>query len=137
MQDIQDSFTSALQRAICDKLPMMCFQDSDIELRDATITCTDPDSNSGTFSAMIVGASNAVEIVENFQNFDEFTIDLDNGRSISLAACSDVMCTTSPMQIRKESSSGLVAGVVISVLFLVAMVIAAAILVTIIIFKYR
>ena len=136
MQDKQASFTSALQRAICDKLPMMCSQDSDIGLRGATITCTDPDSNSGTFSAT-VGGSNAVKIVENVQKFDKFTIDLDNGRSISLAACSDVMCTTSPMQIRKESSSGLVAGVVISVLFLVAMVIAAAILVTIIIFKYR
>ena len=137
MQDMQALFTSALQRAICNKLPMMCFQDSDIELRDATITCTDPDSNSGTFSAMIVGASTAAEIMENVQKFDEFTIDLDNGRTVSLTACSDATCTTPSRPIGTDPSSGLVAGVVISVLFLVAMVIVAAILVTKIIFKYR
>ena len=133
MQDMQPSLTSLLQKAICDEFPM-CSQDSDIGLSGAMITCSD--SSSGIFSA-IVGGSNAAKIVENVQKFDKFTIDLGNGQSISLTACNDVMCTTPPMQIGTEPSSGLVAGVVISVLFLVAMVIAAAILVTIIIFKYR
>ena len=133
MQDMQVSFTRALQKTICDKLAM-CSQDLDIGLRAATITCSD--SNSGTFSAIVEG-SNAAKIVENIQKFDKFTMNLDNGRSLSLITCSDAVCTTPQTQISEEPNSGLVAGVVISVLFLVAMVIAAAILVTIIIFKYR
>ena len=135
MQDMQPSFTSALQKAICDEFPM-CSQDSDIGLRDAMITCSD--SSSGIFSA-IVGSSNAAKIVENVQQFDEFTVNLNDEISVSLIACSesDTMCATALPGVRNGQSSGLVAGVVISVLFLVAMVIAAAILVTIIIFKYR
>lgn len=134
MQDMQVSFTRALQKTICDKLAM-CSQDLDIELRAATITCSG--SNSGTFSA-IVEASNEAKIVESTQKFGEFTVILDNGISLSVAACSDAMCTATALPgVGNDPNSGLVVGVVISVLFLVAMVIAAAILVTIIIFKYR
>jgi hypothetical protein len=127
---MEDSFT----RAIHDKFPMY-FQDSDIRLRDATITCSD--SNSGTFSAVVAG-SNAVMIVANIQlSDDDFTVDLGNGLSVLLTPCKDTMCTAESRQHPEGQSSGLVAGVVISVIFLVAMVIAAAVLVTMIIFKYR
>ena len=50
-QEINDSFTSALQRAICDKLAM-CSQESDIGLRDSTITCSNPDSKFGTYTLL-------------------------------------------------------------------------------------
>ena len=134
-QEMKDSFTSALQKAICDRLAM-CSQGSAIGLRDSTITCSDPDSKFGIFSAAVEG-SNAAKIVENVQQFDDFAVNLNNGPSLSLTACGDEMCTTPSTQLGKGQSSGLVVGVVISVIFLVAMVIAAAILMTVIIFKYR
>ena len=134
-QEMEDSFTSALQRAICDRLAM-CSQGSDIGLRDSTITCSNPDSKFGIFSATMDG-SNAAKIVENIRGFDDFVVNLGDGPSLSLTTCVKEMCITPLKQQGKGQSSGLVAGVVISVIFLVAMVIAAAILMTVIIFKYR
>lgn len=100
------------------------------------ITCSNPGSKFGIFSATVEG-SNAAKIVENIQQFDDFTVNLDNRFSLSLTACSDMACTTPSPYRGEDQSSGLVAGVVISVIFLVAMVIAAAVLMTLIIFKYR
>ena len=113
----------------------MCFQDSDIGLRDSVIFCSDPDSKFGTFSATVEG-SNAAKMLENIQQLDDFVVTLDNGLSLSrsITICKGVTCTTPSPRIEKDRSSGLVAGVVISVIFLVAMVIAAAIVMMV---KYR
>ena len=134
-QDMKDLLTRELQRVVCDRL-MMCFQESDIGLRDLTITCSNPDSKFGIFSATLDG-SNAAMIVENIQGFDDFAVNLGDGLSLSLTACGDEMCATPSTQLGKGQSSGLVAGVVMSVIFLVAMLIPAAILMTVIIFRYR
>ena len=113
----------------------MCSQDSDIELRDSMIFCSDTDSKFGTFSATMEG-SNAAKMLENIQQFDDFVITLDNGLSLSITICKGVTCTTPSPRIEKDRSSGLVAGVVISVIFLVSMVIATATVMMVIIFKY-
>ena len=131
---MKDSFTRALQRAICDRL-VTCSQESDIG-RDSTITCSNPDSKFGTFSTTVDGP-NAAKIVENIQRFEDLRVDLGNGLSLSLTACSDVMCTPPSTQLGKGQNSGLVAGVVISVILFVAMVIAVTILLAVTTFKHR
>jgi hypothetical protein len=116
----------------------LCSHESEIGFRNTMITCSDPDSNSGTFSAIVEGSNAAMIVANILQQSDDFTVTLSNGLSITLTPCSGAICTMQTMQIGKEGqNSGLVAGVVISVIFLVAMVIAAAVLVTMIIFKYR
>ena len=136
IQEMKDSFTDELLIAICDELET-CSEGSDIGLRDSTITCSNPDSKIGTFSAIIDG-SNAATTVEDIQRFsDNLAVDLGSGLSVSLSVCDDDCPTVSVKPVRQVQNSGLVAGVVISVIFLVAMVIAAAILLTVIVFKYR
>ena len=119
----------------------MVSQESEIGLRDSVIICSDPDSKFGTFSATVEGSNTAKMVELKNRLVDDFTLTLDNRISLSLTACNDMTCTMSSPQINKGQSSGLVAGVVISVIFLVAMVIAAAMLIVIqvisIIFKYR
>ena len=143
---MKDSFTDALLKAICDRLET-CFEESDIGLRELTIVCPNSDSKIGTLFA-ILNERNATIMVEGIKQVsDDLAVDLGNGLSLSLSAC-DINCpltaTEEPLGVPSEESNiglvqslGLVAGVVISVIFLVAMVIAAAILLTVIVFKYR
>ena len=134
-QEMKDSFTSALLKAICDRLKT-CSEESDIGLRESTIVCPNSDSKIGILFATISG-TNATKMVESIKQVsDNLAVDLGNGLSLSLCAC-DVDCPTAKVYREPIQSSGLVAGTVISVIFLVAMVIAAAILLTVIIFKHQ
>ena len=129
---MKDSFTNALLKAICDRLET-CSEESDIELRESTIICPNSNSKTGTFSATL----NGTKLVESIEQISkDLSVDLGGGFILTLSACDD-NCPVLEEPIIQVQSSGLVAGIVISVIILVAMVIAAAILLTVMVFKYR
>ena len=132
-QEMTDSLTDELQRVACDR-SKTCSRASEIDLRDSTIICPDPDSNVGTYSATLVGPDASV-VLERIQQAS-LSIDLGNGITLTLSSCDDCPSSTG-RPIVQGTTSGLLTSVMVSFIIVAMVILLAILLSAILCYKFK